>query len=61
MQFGVKLLQAIKDELGLRPSRKTLDFLLTACVNSNDLETCFLIWREYQEADLPYNVLSFLR
>ncbi|KAL3508535.1 hypothetical protein ACH5RR_027936 [Cinchona calisaya] len=60
MQFGLAMLQAVK-ELDLRPSRKSLDFLLTACVSAKDLEACFLIWKEYKAAGLPYNVLSFVR
>ncbi|XP_027063297.2 pentatricopeptide repeat-containing protein At4g04790, mitochondrial-like isoform X2 [Coffea arabica] len=60
MHFGLAMLQAVKD-LDLRPSRKSLDFLLTACVSAKDLESCFLIWKEYKAAGLPYNVLSFVR
>ncbi|KAI3466212.1 hypothetical protein Pfo_022875 [Paulownia fortunei] len=61
MQFGLNLLQAIKEELGVCPSRKSLDFLLSACVNSKDSKTSFVIWKEYETAGLPYNVLSFVR
>ncbi|KAL8146938.1 pentatricopeptide repeat-containing protein At4g04790, mitochondrial-like [Apium graveolens] len=61
LQIGLNLLQAIKKELGLYPSRKSLDFLLTACAKAKDLHSCFLIWQEYEEAGLPYNVLTFLR
>ncbi|KAG9146745.1 hypothetical protein Leryth_005059 [Lithospermum erythrorhizon] len=61
MQFGLELLRAIKEEIGLRPSRKVLDFLLDACVSADDLKTAFFIWKEYQMAGLPYNILSFLR
>ncbi|PIN19274.1 hypothetical protein CDL12_08048 [Handroanthus impetiginosus] len=61
MKFGLDLLQAIKEELGLRPSRKSLDFLLTACVTAQDSKACFAIWKEYETAGLPYNVLSFVR
>lgn len=61
MQFGLDLLQAIKEELGVRPSRKSLDFLLSACVNTKDSKTSFLIWKEYETAGLPYNVLGFVR
>ncbi|KAK9212546.1 hypothetical protein WN943_001928 [Citrus x changshan-huyou] len=50
----------IKDELGLPPSRKCLDFLLGACVNARDLKRAHLIWKEYENAGLPYNVLSYL-
>ncbi|XP_022877504.1 pentatricopeptide repeat-containing protein At4g04790, mitochondrial-like isoform X1 [Olea europaea var. sylvestris] len=61
MQFGLSLLKAIKTELGVRPSRKSLDFLLSACVNAKDTQTSFLIWKEYEKAGLPYNILSYLR
>ncbi|KAK2984793.1 hypothetical protein RJ640_004618 [Escallonia rubra] len=61
VQIGLDLLQAIKEDFGLHPSRKTLDFLLSACVKAKDLQSAFLIWKEYQTAGLPYNVLSFLR
>lgn len=61
LQIGLDLLQAIKEELGLCPSRKSLDFLLTACAKAKDLQSSYLIWREYETAGLPYNVLSFLR
>ncbi|XVF77629.1 hypothetical protein PTKIN_Ptkin14bG0061600 [Pterospermum kingtungense] len=60
-QIGLALLQAIKNELGLSPSRKSLDFLLNACVSAKDLQNSLLIWNEYQAAGLPYNVLTFLR
>ncbi|KAM7504121.1 hypothetical protein LguiB_003025 [Lonicera macranthoides] len=61
LQFGLDLLRAIKEELGLVPSRKSLDFLLGACTSAKDLQSSFLIWKEYQTAGLPYNVLSFVR
>ncbi|XP_059659603.1 pentatricopeptide repeat-containing protein At4g04790, mitochondrial-like isoform X2 [Cornus florida] len=61
LQIGLDLLQAIKEELDLRPSRKCLDFLLSACVNAKDVHGSLLIWKEYQTAGLPYNTLSFLR
>ena len=61
LQIGLALLQAIKDELGLTPSRKSLDFLLNACVNAKDLQNSLLIWKEYQAAGFRYNVLTFLR
>ncbi|KAH9651387.1 pentatricopeptide repeat-containing protein [Citrus sinensis] len=60
VQIGLDLLQFIKDELGLPPSRKCLDFLLGACVNARDLKRAHLIWKEYENAGLPYNVLSYL-
>ncbi|KAL8510528.1 hypothetical protein ACS0TY_017375 [Phlomoides rotata] len=61
MHFGLNLLQAVKEELGIRPSRKSLDFLLSACVITKDSKSSFLIWKEYEKAGLPYNVLSFVR
>ncbi|GFP89983.1 pentatricopeptide repeat-containing protein at4g21880 mitochondrial [Phtheirospermum japonicum] len=61
MQFGLDLLQAIKEELGVRPSRKSLDFLLAACVSAKDSKASFVVWKEYETASLPYNVLSFVR
>ncbi|MBA0641558.1 hypothetical protein Goklo_026096 [Gossypium klotzschianum] len=61
LQIGLALLQAMKDELGLTPSRKSLDFLLASCVNANDLQSSLLIWREYQAAGLRCNILTFLR
>ncbi|CAI9088502.1 OLC1v1022839C3 [Oldenlandia corymbosa var. corymbosa] len=61
MQFGMDLLQAVKMKFNTRLSRKSLDFLLSACISANDLRSCFLIWKEYKEAGLPYNVLSYVR
>lgn len=61
LHIGLALLQAMKDELGLTPSRKSLDFLLNACVSAKDLQSSLLIWNEYQAAGLPYNVLTLLR
>ncbi|KAK8312989.1 hypothetical protein V6Z12_D01G078900 [Gossypium hirsutum] len=61
LQIGLALLQAMKDELGLTPSRKSLDFLLASCVSAKDLQSSLLIWREYQAAGLRCNILTFLR
>ena len=61
LKIGLDLLTAIKEELSLRPSRKSLDFLLAACVNSNDLHNARLIWNEYKAAGFTHNVLSLLR
>ncbi|XP_021834329.1 pentatricopeptide repeat-containing protein At4g04790, mitochondrial-like isoform X3 [Prunus avium] len=61
LQLGLDLLHAIKNELGLTPSRKCLDFLLNACANAKDLRNSLLIWKEYETAGLPYNTLSFIR
>lgn len=61
LQIGIGLLQAIKEELKLHPSRKCLDFLLSACVKGNDLQKAQLVWKEYEITGLPYNILSYLR
>ncbi|XVE80295.1 hypothetical protein DITRI_Ditri14bG0128400 [Diplodiscus trichospermus] len=61
LQIGLALLQAMKDELGLTPSRKSLDFLLNACANAKDLQNSLLIWKEYQAAGFSGNVLTYLR
>ncbi|KAK7345976.1 hypothetical protein VNO80_20489 [Phaseolus coccineus] len=61
LQIGLDLLWAIKNELDLMPSRQCLDFLLSACANARDLNNARLIWREYEIAGFPYNVLSYLR
>ncbi|XP_044465617.1 pentatricopeptide repeat-containing protein At4g21880, mitochondrial isoform X2 [Mangifera indica] len=61
LQIGLDLFQVIKNDLGIAPSRKCLDFLLSACVSAKDLQTSHLIWKEYEKAGLPYNVFSLLR
>lgn len=61
LQFGMNFLEAIKKNLKLHPSRKCLDFLLSACVNAKDLCRSQLVWKEYEAAGLPYNILSYLR
>ncbi|XP_050369778.1 pentatricopeptide repeat-containing protein At4g04790, mitochondrial isoform X2 [Argentina anserina] len=61
LQFGLDLLHAMKSELDLTPSRKCLDFLLHACVSAKDLQSSLFVWKEYQAAGLPYNIISFLR
>jgi len=61
LQFGMNFLKAIKKDLKLHPSRKCLDFLLSACVNAKDLHRSRLVWKEYETAGLPYNILSYLR
>ncbi|KAL7216949.1 hypothetical protein ACSBR1_028806 [Camellia fascicularis] len=61
LQFGLNMLKAIKDELNICPSQKSLKFLLSACVSAKDLRSSLLIWKEYQTAGLAYNVFSFLR
>ncbi|CAN7071100.1 unnamed protein product, partial [Brassica oleracea var. botrytis] len=61
VKLGLDLLSFMKEELGLCPSRKCLDFLLHACVNAKDKQTALVVWKEYQFAELPYNVLNYLR
>ncbi|KAL9236357.1 hypothetical protein vseg_011038 [Gypsophila vaccaria] len=61
LQIGLDLLTAIKEDLGLRPSRKCLDFLLSACVRCKDLQKAQLVWKEYEIAGFPHNILSLLR
>lgn len=61
LQIGLDLLKVVKDDLGLTPPRKCLDFLLHACANAKDLDNARLIWGEYEAAGLPYNILNFLR
>ncbi|GKV51230.1 hypothetical protein SLEP1_g57899 [Rubroshorea leprosula] len=52
VQFGVDLLQAIKSDIGISPSRKCLDFILNAYVKAKDLQNSLLIWKEYEIAGL---------
>ncbi|EEF39536.1 pentatricopeptide repeat-containing protein At4g04790, mitochondrial isoform X2 [Ricinus communis] len=59
--IGLDLLQVIKDELCVCPSRKSLDFLLSACAKAKDLTNSLFIWKEYHAAGYPYNVISYLR
>ncbi|EPS70908.1 hypothetical protein M569_03851, partial [Genlisea aurea] len=64
VQFGLSLLEAVKKTINGGPpqvTRKGLDFLLSACVRAKDSAAASLIWKEYEAADLPYNVLSFVR
>ncbi|CAN8325536.1 unnamed protein product [Cochlearia groenlandica] len=61
VKLGLDLVTFMKEELGLCPSRKCLDFLLQACVNAKDKQSALVVWREYQSAKLPYNVLNYLR
>ncbi|KAH9610959.1 hypothetical protein KSS87_002499 [Heliosperma pusillum] len=61
LQIGTDLLVAIRKDLNLRPSRKCLDFLLSACVSCKDLQKAQLVWNEYEIAGLPHNILSLLR
>ncbi|CAM8970383.1 unnamed protein product [Rhodiola kirilowii] len=60
LEMGIKFLRAIKEELGLQPSRKGLDFLLAACASTKDLERGLVVWNEYMANDYPFNVLNYL-
>ncbi|KNA09902.1 hypothetical protein SOVF_149320 isoform A [Spinacia oleracea] len=61
LKIGIALLKAIKEDVKLHPSRKCLDFLLSACVKGKDLQIAQLVWKEYEIIGLPYNILSYLR
>ncbi|KAI4366131.1 hypothetical protein MLD38_022049 [Melastoma candidum] len=61
LEIGFALLKAIKDDFGVLPPRKVLDFLLTACMKAGNASKCQLIWQNYQASGLPYNVLTYLR
>ncbi|GAB2284649.1 hypothetical protein Dimus_019101 [Dionaea muscipula] len=61
LQIGLELLKSIKEDLKLHPSRKCLDFLLSACVKAKDARSSLLIWKEYELAGLPYNLLTSLK
>ncbi|KAK1280861.1 Pentatricopeptide repeat-containing protein [Acorus gramineus] len=60
LEVGLKILQHLK-ELKIRPSRTSLDFLLSACVTARDSQSAQLIFKEYQSAGFPFNVLTYLR
>jgi len=61
LQFGLDLLDLIKKELGLVPSKMCLDVLLHLCAESRDLNNANFVWREYVSAKLSYGSLSYLR
>ncbi|GAB2215848.1 hypothetical protein Droror1_Dr00020253, partial [Drosera rotundifolia] len=61
LQLGLDMLQMIKKELKIRPSRKCLDFLLSACASAKDAKSALLIWKEYEMAGLPYNLVTSLK
>lgn len=61
LEIGMELLRAIKEELHLSVSRISLDFLLSTCIKAKDPLRAQLIWSEYENAGLPYNILTFLR
>ncbi|KAK1326660.1 Pentatricopeptide repeat-containing protein [Acorus calamus] len=60
LEVGLKILQHLK-ELKIRSSRTSLDFLLSACVTARDSQYAQLIFKEYQNAGFPFNVLTYLR
>ncbi|CAL9083008.1 unnamed protein product [Musa acuminata var. zebrina] len=61
VKIGVELLQAVKEELELHPSRTSLDFLLSTCVKAKDSQLAWFVWAEYEAAGLSYNVSTFVR
>lgn len=61
LEDGLALLQAMRKDMDLQPSRMGLDFLLTACVSRKDSKNAKLIFEEYIREGIPYNVLTFLR
>ncbi|CAN6458007.1 unnamed protein product [Victoria cruziana] len=61
VEIGLSLLQGVKEDVGLAPSRTSLDFLLSTCVGAKDAHSARLIWKEYEKANIPFNVLTSLR
>ncbi|KAE8637213.1 hypothetical protein CSA_021116 [Cucumis sativus] len=61
LEIGLQLLKFIKNDLGLSPPRRCLDFLLGTCANAKDAESSRLIWKEYENAGLLYNTISYLK
>lgn len=61
LEDGLALLQAMRTDMDLQPSRMGLDFLLTACVSRKDSKNAKLVFEEYIREGIPYNVLTFLR
>ncbi|GLJ51959.1 hypothetical protein SUGI_1104460 [Cryptomeria japonica] len=55
------LLEAMRKEIFVQPSRITLDFLLNACVSRKDSYTAKLILKEYTNEGFPFNVITLLR
>lgn len=61
LEDGLALLQAMRTDMDLQPSRMGLDFLLTACVSRKNSNIAKLVFEEYIREGIPYNVLTFLR
>lgn len=61
LETGMQLLRALKEELVFHVSRTGLDFLLSMCVKAGDSTMAMAVWKEYESAGLPYNVLTRLR
>ncbi|KAJ0984463.1 hypothetical protein J5N97_002819 [Dioscorea zingiberensis] len=59
--IGLELLHAIKEELHLHPSRTCLDFLLSSSIKAKSPQCAQIVWAEYENAGLPYNILTYLR
>ncbi|GLJ21203.1 hypothetical protein SUGI_0388280 [Cryptomeria japonica] len=55
------LLEAMRKEIFVQPSRTALDFLLSACVSRKDSYTAKLILKEYTNEGFPFNVVTLLR
>lgn len=60
LRFGLDLLDLIKKELDLDPSKMCLDILLSLCAISRDVNNAKLVWREYVLAERPYDELSYM-
>jgi hypothetical protein len=54
LQFGLDLLDLIKKEVGRVPSQ-CLNYLLSACAKSRDLNKANLVWKEYALAGYYYD------
>ncbi|KAJ4810238.1 Pentatricopeptide repeat-containing protein [Rhynchospora pubera] len=61
LETGMRLLHVLKEELGFHVSRTSLDFLLSMCAKAGDSRMAMIVWKEYESAGLPYNVLTKLR
>lgn len=61
LQLGLDMLEIMKDVIRVVPSRKCLDFLLSACAKAKDLDHSLFIWKEYEAAGYPYNTMNYLK
>lgn len=60
LRFGLDLLDLIKKELDLVPSKMCLDILLSLSAISRDLNNANLVWREYVFAKHHYDEFSYM-